>query len=80
MTAAVGRPSRGYPGDPHNLRVEGMVVVDDETTTDAEPQIVRSVEVEVLDGRLSLEVGGRSASTGDFAYTFLAYVTIEAID
>lgn len=57
-----------------------MVVVDDETTTDAQPQIVRSVDVEVLDGRLSLEVGGRSASTGDFAYTFLAYVTIEAIE
>ncbi|MCA9709843.1 MAG: hypothetical protein KDK70_28645 [Myxococcales bacterium] len=80
VTAAVGRPARGYPGDPHNLRVEGVVVVDDEPTTDAEPQLVRSADVEILDGRLSLEVGGRSATTGDFAYTFLAYVTIEAID
>ena len=79
VTAAVGRPGGAYPSDPHNLRVEGMVVVDDEPTTDAEPQLVRSVEVGLIDGKLSFEIGGMSESTGDWAYTFLAYIEIEAI-
>jgi hypothetical protein len=79
VTAAVGRPARGYPGDPHNLSVEGVVVVDDEVTTDADPQIVRTAEVEIIDGKLSLEVGGRSPTTDDWAYTFLAYVEIEPV-
>jgi hypothetical protein len=76
VTVGVGRPRRGYPGDPHNLRVEGVVAVDDELTTDASPTLERTVSVEVTDGRLSFEVGGRSASSGDWAYTFLAYVEI----
>jgi hypothetical protein len=79
VTTAVGRPGRGYPGDPHNLSVEGVVVVDDEVTTDADPQIVRTVEIEIIDGKLSLEVGGKSATTDDWAYTFLAYVEIEPV-
>lgn len=76
VTVGVGRPRRGYPGDPHNLRVEGVVAVDDELTTDAAPTIERTVRVDVTDGRLSFEVGGRSASSGDWAYTFLAYIEI----
>ncbi len=76
VTIGVGRPRRGYPGDPHNLRVEGVVAVDDEATSDAMPTIERTVRVNVTDGRLSFEVGGRSASSGDFAYTFLAYIEI----
>ncbi|MEZ4339126.1 MAG: hypothetical protein R3B82_21105 [Sandaracinaceae bacterium] len=80
VTVGVGRPRRGYPGDPHNLRVEGVVAVDDEATSDAAPTIERTVEVETTDGRLSFEVGGRSASTGDWAYTFLAYVTIVPVE
>ncbi len=79
VTLGVGRPARGYPGDPHNATVEGMVVVDDEVTTDGAPTIERTVTVDVVDGRLTVEVGGRSRSTGDFAYTFVAYLAIEAI-
>lgn len=80
VTIGVGRPARGYPGDPHNALVEGQVVVDDEVTTDAEPQIERTVTVDLTDGSLSVIVGGRSASTGDFAYTFLAYIEIVPVD
>jgi hypothetical protein len=77
VTLGVGRPGRGYPSDPHNATVEGTVVVDDEPTTAASPTIERTVTVDVTDGRLTLEVGGRSRSTGDFAYTFVAYMVIE---
>ncbi|MCB9592991.1 MAG: hypothetical protein H6719_09690 [Sandaracinaceae bacterium] len=80
VTVGVGRPARGYPGDPHNVRVEGVVAVNDEATSDAAPTIERTVTVETTDGRLSFEVGGRSASSGDWAYTFLAYVTITPVD
>lgn len=80
VTVAVGRPARGYPGDPHNVSVEGTVLVDDEATTDQSPQIVRTTTVDLTDGKLSLEVGGKSASSGDWAYTFLAYVAIEPVD
>lgn len=79
VTAAVGRPGAAYANDPHNLSVEGAVLVDDESTTEAAPQITRSLEVDLIDGKLSFEVGGKSESTGDWAYTFLAYVKIEAI-
>jgi hypothetical protein len=80
VTVGVGRPAKGYPGDPHNLKVEGVTVVDDELTSDEAPTIVRTVEVELVDGRLSLEVGGRSVMTGDYAYTFLAFVEIEPVE
>jgi hypothetical protein len=80
VTVGVGRPRRGYPGDPHNLRVEGAVLVDDEVTTDEAPTIERSTTIDLTDGRLSFEVGGRSASSGDWAYTFLAYATIVPVD
>lgn len=76
MTLGVGRPARGYPDDPHNATVEGQRVVDDVTTTDAQPTLVRSVSVEVRDGSLTLEAGGRSRRTGDFAYTFVAFLDV----
>lgn len=76
----VGRPSRGYPGDPHNLTIEGEKVVDDAVTTEADPVIEGVVTVEVNDGKLSVEAGGRSASTGDFAYTFLAWISLTPVD
>ena len=80
VTVAVGRPARGYPGDPHNLSVEGTKVVDDEITTDQDPVIVRTVTIDLTDGSLSLEVGGRSQTTGDFAYTFLGYMDIVPVN
>lgn len=76
VTLGVGRPARGYPDDPHNAAVEGQRVVDDVTTTDAQPTLTRSVSVEVRDGSLTLEVGGRSRRTGDFAYTFVAFLDV----
>lgn len=80
VTLGVGRPRRGYPGDPYNAVVEGQVVVDDEATSDAEPTITRTVEIDLKDGSLSLEVGGRSEATGNFAYTFVQYLSIEPIE
>ncbi|MCA9690580.1 MAG: hypothetical protein R3A51_08940 [Nannocystaceae bacterium] len=80
VTVGVGRPGKGYPGDPHNVTVEGSPLYVDAITTDAAPTLAESIEVDVQDGRLSLEVGGRSELTGDWAYTFLAFVTIEPIE
>jgi hypothetical protein len=75
VTIGVGRPSQGS-SDPHNVTVEGTVIVDDEPTTDAAPTIVRTTTVELTDGSLSIEFGGRSEATGDFAYTFIGFVDI----
>jgi hypothetical protein len=79
VRAGLGRPARGYPGDPHNLSLEGAPVVVDHITTDAAPTFIYEGEVEVLDGRLSVGFGGRSAVTGEFAYTFLAFVSAEGV-
>jgi hypothetical protein len=79
VTVGVGRPAKGYPGDPHNVTIEGVKVIDDELTTSANPTIEKSVVIDLLDGSLSLEVGGKSASTGNYAYTFLAYLKIEPV-
>ncbi len=79
ITVGVGRPARGY-ADPSNVSVEGVPVIDDEITTDAAPTIVRTVELDVTDGRLSIVVAGRSASTGDYAYTFLSFIDIEPVE
>jgi len=80
VTVGVGRPAHGYPSDPNNVVLEGQRLIDDEATTDAEPVLERTVTVELVDGSLSLVVGGRSAQTGDYAYTFLAYLAIEPVD
>jgi hypothetical protein len=79
VTLGVGRAGRGS-SDPHNATVEGEVVVDDEPTTDEAPLLERTVTVELNDGSLSLEIGGRSESSGDFAYTFVSYLAIEPVD
>ena len=66
--------------DPHHVTIEGQRVVDDEPTTDEQPVIVRTVTVEITDGRLSMVIGGRSESTGEYAYTFVGFLTIEPVD
>jgi len=76
VTIGVGRPQRGYPGDPHNATIEGIVAVDDDQTTDSEPTLERTVTVDLLDGSLSIEVGGYSELAGNWACTFVAYVDI----
>jgi hypothetical protein len=80
VTVGVGRPARGYPNDPYNVTIEGTPVVDDEPTSDEAPTIVRTVTLDITDGGLSMVVGGRSESTGEYAYTFLAFLTIEPVD
>jgi hypothetical protein len=76
----LGRPARGYPNDPHNVTLEGVPVVVDHLTTDAAPTFVYEGDVEVLDGRLSVGFGGRSARTGEFAYTFLSFLSADPLE
>jgi len=80
VTVGAGRPGHGYPNDPHNVTVEGIPVIEDEPTSDAEPVFTRTVAVTLTDGRLSVEMGGLSELTGEWAYTFLAYVAILPVD
>ena len=80
VTIGVGRPAKGYPGDPHNAIVEGVRVVDDEITTNAAPTIERTQTIDLMDGKITIEVGGKSPSTNNWAYTFLAYVLIEPVE
>jgi hypothetical protein len=39
--------------------------------------VVAEATVDVRDGRATIEFGGKSAKSGDFAYTFVQYCTIE---
>ena len=59
------------------MSIEGVKIVDDQVTTSGAPLITKTTNVDVTDGSLSLVVGGKSATTGDFAYTFFAYLEIE---
>ncbi|PKN44370.1 MAG: hypothetical protein CVU59_11800, partial [Deltaproteobacteria bacterium HGW-Deltaproteobacteria-17] len=79
VTVGAGRPARAYPNDPHRVMVEGAWVIEDEPTTDDQRTFERSIEVELADGSLSVVMGGQSALTGEFAYTFLSYLLIEPI-
>ncbi|MBU1412119.1 hypothetical protein KKD52_04015 [Myxococcota bacterium] len=79
VTVGAGRPARAYPNDPHRVMVEGTQLIDDEPTTDAQRTFERSIDVELSDGSLSMVMGGQSALTGEFAYTFLSYLLIEPL-
>ena len=80
VTITVGRPRRGYPGDPYNATAEGQKIMDDLVSTDENPVITRSTVIELTDGSLSVETGGRSRLTGNWAYTFLSYIKIIPVD
>lgn len=80
VTIGVGRPAHGYPGDPHTAIIEGVRVVDDEATTDDAPVLIRTQTIDLTDGKLSVEVGGKSPSTNNWAYTFLSFLRIEPRD
>jgi hypothetical protein len=80
VTVGAGRPGRAYPNDPHTVIIEGTRLIDDEPTSDAARTFRRSADLEITDGSLSLVAGGRSARTGDYAYTFLQFLDIEPID
>jgi hypothetical protein len=60
--------------------IEGTRLIDDEPTTDAARVFRRSATLDITDGSLSLVAGGRSARTGDYAYTFLQFLDIEPVD
>ncbi len=76
VTTSVGNPSRGYPGDPHNVKIEGQHVLVDYITTNAAPIKEVSADVNITDGAITLEYGGKAASTGQFAYTFAQWVKV----
>jgi len=75
VTLGVGRA--GTVQNPHNATVENVVIVDDEPTTAGETILERQAIIDLVDGQLSFEIGGPSASTGNPEFTFLAYARIE---
>lgn len=75
VTVGVGRPNGST--DPHNLTVESQVLVNDEVLTNVQ---ARAIEIQLTDGSLTVTFGGRSASTGTWAYTFLAYMKVEPVN
>jgi hypothetical protein len=76
VTVGVGKPPSGS-SDPHNLRVEDQVLVNDEVLTNVQ---ARAIEIQLTDGSLTLTFGGKSASTGAWSYTFLAYMKVEPVN
>lgn len=79
VTVGLGRPARGY-SDPHNATIEGTPAVYEQPTTDASPTIDATVQVTITDGKLSLETGGLSETTGEWSYTFVAYLIILPVE
>ncbi len=80
VTVGVGMAGRAYEGQPHNVTIEGIPVVDDEPTLPDATVIARSATIPITDGALSMVVAGRSASIGDYSYTFLDYLQIELVE
>ncbi len=80
VTIGAGNPRRGYAGDPHNVTVEGVPLIVEHVTTDSDPTVAETAEVDLTDGKLSIEMGGRSTTTGEFAFTFLAFARIEPVN
>jgi hypothetical protein len=77
VSYSIGRPAKGYSGDPHNLVIEGNVVAKDYVTTNEAPVLVGSVDIVVNDCTVTAEVGGFSDLANNFAYTFISYLYIE---
>jgi hypothetical protein len=72
VTASVGWQGRNYL---HNfIEIEGVSFVNDEATTPSAPYIVRTKEVTVRDGKLTMVMG---APVND-EYTMLNYLEIES--
>jgi hypothetical protein len=76
VTVGVGRPPRGG-GDPHNILVEGQALFNDVVLTNVQ---ARAIEIQLTDGVLSLEFGGRSPSTGVYGINYLAYMKVEPVN
>jgi len=79
ITVGVGMAGRAYEGQPHNVSIEGVTVVDDEPTTADQTLIERIVTMEITDGGLSMVAAGRSEAIDDYSYTFVAYLEIELV-
>jgi hypothetical protein len=75
VTVGVGKPNGS--SDPHNLRVEDQVLVNDEVLANVQ---ARAAEIQLTDGSLTLTFGGKSASTGAWSYTYLAYMKVEPVN
>jgi len=74
VTASVGWEGRTYS---HNfIEIEGVNFVNDEATTPADSYIVRTREVTVNDGKLTMVMG---APVND-EYTMLNYLEVEAVE
>ena len=58
----------------------GVKVIDDVVTTDSQPTVEETITVDLADGSLSVVMGGRSESTGEWAYTFLGYLHIVPVE
>ncbi|MBU1429800.1 hypothetical protein KKF91_04465 [Myxococcota bacterium] len=80
VTVGVGMAGRAYEGQPHQVSIEGVTVVDDEPTTPGETVLRRSITLEITDGSLSMLAGGRSPSIDDWSYTFMAYLEIVPVE
>ena len=80
VTVGAGFPDKAYPNDPHNITIEGQKIVDEVILTKDKSLIEEEVIIDLKDGKLSLEMGGRSELNGNWSYTFLSYLKIEVVD
>lgn len=71
VTVSVGWPGKDY--DRHRIFVEGVSFVDDEGTSSENPYLVRTREVPIPDGKLTMEMGIFDE------FTMLNYLTAEAV-
>jgi hypothetical protein len=76
VTISVGYPGRAYPGDPHNVVIEGVKVVDNWVSTVANSVKLTTASITCTDGKLTFVCGGVSSVTGSAAYTFVQYIEI----
>jgi Glycoside hydrolase 123, catalytic domain len=72
VTVSVGWQDKSY--DKHRVVVEGDLLFDDAATTPATPYDVRSVDVTVSDGNVTLEVGQQDE------YTMLNWMSVVPLD
>ena len=79
VTVGVGRP-RLSSATPHNVVVQGLCIVDDVVLDSGTPTAEFSDQVDVYGDRLSVVLGGRSRSSGEFKFAFLRFLKIVPVD
>ncbi|MCB9644374.1 MAG: hypothetical protein H6728_14980, partial [Myxococcales bacterium] len=76
VTVSVGWHGKTYRYN--QVWIEGKVLIDNEATDASNKHyIVRSIDIDLSDGKLTLEMGGKSPQSNDFEYTMLNYLQIE---